>query len=76
MMPLEARVVFIETQVVAARAELAAMEQANRDRFAQALAPAYGEAAFREVIEKYHLDAGEVLSYLDMGEYPPKGGAT
>lgn len=60
----EKRVAYINAQVACAMIELEAMKQANRDREAKGLSPAYDDAAFMQLQVSYGIHHNEVVSYL------------
>ena len=58
------RIAFFSAQIVCAQAEIESMKAANVAREAQGYAQAYGEEAFREVVNKYGLGHNDAITFL------------
>jgi hypothetical protein len=63
-MNLEARIAFIQSQVVCAQGEIEGMKAMNAARESQGYALAYDDGAFFSVAGKYGLEQNQVLNYL------------
>lgn len=70
MLSEAARTAFIFSQSVAAMAESMGMHVANAERYRMNCPPAYSELQFDQVIDRYHLRAEEVKTFLETGEWP------
>jgi len=71
MLSEAARIAFINSQCVAAQAEIAGMQAENDYRLQNNLSPAYGEQNFDTILRQRQLDnPGAVLIYLETGEWP------
>jgi hypothetical protein len=60
----EQRVAFINAQVACMLVDLAGMQAENAVRADQGLAPAYDEAAFTALRERYALGHNDVITFL------------
>lgn len=61
------RVAFVMAQIACMQVEMEAMKIANFERIDNGLSPAYGEAAFRALIEQYGLGHNSALTALRGG---------
>lgn len=58
------RIVFIQSQIIAAEIHLESMRALNAERLANDMAPGYDEAIIYDLIEQYGLGHNQVMQYL------------
>lgn len=58
------RIVFIQSQIIAAEIHLESMRALNAERLANDMAPGYDEAMIYDLIKQYGLSQNQVIQYL------------